>query len=677
MATLTAKNLAKAYKGRRVVEDVSLTVNSGEIVGLLGPNGAGKTTTFYMVVGIVPRDAGNIIIDDEDISLLPLHARARRGIGYLPQEASIFRRLSVFDNLMAVLQIRDDLTSEQRTDRANELMEEFHIEHLRDSLGQALSGGERRRVEIARALAANPKFILLDEPFAGVDPISVIDIKRIIEHLRDSGLGVLITDHNVRETLAVCERAYIVSQGHLIAHGTPQQILEDEHVKRVYLGEDFRLIFEDLLRRTDLHDEVDAQQTQDTETLDSVDALEQKEMPDELPLDASWDEIYTAGTPSGTRADYQDDELPVYQGETTQSLQDYLMWQVELTPFSDTDRAIATSIVDAVDDTGYLTVTLDEILESIGDDEIELEEIEAVLKRVQRFDPIGVAAKDLRDCLLIQLSQFAKETPWIDEARLIISDHLDLLANHDFRTLMRVTRLKEEVLKEAVNLIQSLDPRPGQSIQTSEPEYVIPDVLVRKHNGRWVVELNADSIPRLQINQQYASMCTSARNDADNQYIRSNLQEARWLIKSLESRNDTLLRVSRCIVEQQQAFFEQGEEFMKPMVLADIAQAVEMHESTISRVTTQKYLHSPRGIFELKYFFSSHVNTEGGGEASSTAIRALVKKLIAAENPAKPLSDSKLTTMLSDQGIMVARRTVAKYRESLSIPPSNQRKQLV
>ena len=294
MATLTAKNLAKAYKGRRVVEDVSLTVNSGEIVGLLGPNGAGKTTTFYMVVGIVPRDAGNIIIDDEDISLLPLHARARRGIGYLPQEASIFRRLSVFDNLMAVLQIRDDLTSEQREDRANELMEEFHIEHLRDSmgqslsggerrrveiaralaanpkfilldepfagvdpisvidikriiehlrdsLGQSLSGGERRRVEIARALAANPKFILLDEPFAGVDPISVIDIKRIIEHLRDSGLGVLITDHNVRETLAVCERAYIVSQGHLIAHGTPTEILQDEHVKRVYLGEDFRL----------------------------------------------------------------------------------------------------------------------------------------------------------------------------------------------------------------------------------------------------------------------------------------------------------------------------------------------------------------------------------------------------------------------------------------------------
>ncbi|EEZ9064998.1 RNA polymerase factor sigma-54 [Escherichia coli] len=432
-----------------------------------------------------------------------------------------------------------------------------------------------------------------------------------------------------------------------------------------------------LLEQIDTHEEIDTRETQDSETLDTADALEQKEMPEELPLDASWDTIYTAGTPSGTSGDYIDDELPVYQGETTQTLQDYLMWQVELTPFSDTDRAIATSIVDAVDDIGYLTVPLEDILESMGDEEIDIDEVEAVLKRIQRFDPVGVAAKDLRDCLLIQLSQFDKTTPWLEEARLIISDHLDLLANHDFRTLMRVTRLKEDVLKEAVNLIQSLDPRPGQSIQTGEPEYVIPDVLVRKHNGHWTVELNSDSIPRLQINQHYASMCNNARNDGDSQFIRSNLQDAKWLIKSLESRNDTLLRVSRCIVEQQQAFFEQGEEYMKPMVLADIAQAVEMHESTISRVTTQKYLHSPRGIFELKYFFSSHVNTEGGGEASSTAIRALVKKLIAAENPAKPLSDSKLTSLLSEQGIMVARRTVAKYRESLSIPPSNQRKQLV
>lgn len=433
-----------------------------------------------------------------------------------------------------------------------------------------------------------------------------------------------------------------------------------------------------LLEQTDPHDEIEIQDVTDTDSLDTREALEQKDMPEELPLDASWDEIYTAGTPSGTGTDYIDDLLPVYQGETTQSLQDYLMWQVSLTPFSETDTAIATAIVDAVDDTGYLTVSVTDILESLGDDEINLDEVEAVLKRIQRFDPVGVAARDLRDCLLVQLSQYVKETPFLAQARLIVSEHLDLLANHDFRNLMRVTRLKEDILKESIDLIQSLDPRPGQSVQMDEPEYVIPDVLVRKYQDKWTVELNSESIPRLKINQQYAAMGNSgARNDSDSQFIRSHLQDARWLIKSLESRNDTLLRVSCCIVEQQQDFFEYGAEHMKPMVLADIAQAVEMHESTISRVTTQKYLHSPRGIFELKYFFSSHVNTEGGGEASSTAIRALVKKLVAAENPAKPLSDSKLTALLSDQGIMVARRTVAKYRESLSIPPSNQRKKLV
>ncbi|GAA3611638.1 MAG: RNA polymerase factor sigma-54 [Gibbsiella quercinecans] len=458
-----------------------------------------------------------------------------------------------------------------------------------------------------------------------------------------------------------------------------QQAIRLLQLSTLELQQEIQLALESnpLLEQTDLHDEVDAKENNETEGLDTREALEQKDMPEELPLDATWDEIYTAGTPSGTGTDYSDDELPVYQGETTQTLQDYLMWQVDLTPFSDTDAAIATSIVDAVDDTGYLTVPLEDILESMGDENVTMDEVEAVLKRVQRFDPVGVAARDLRDCLLVQLSQYAKDTPYLAEARLIISDHLDLLANHDFRSLMRATRLKEDTLKEAMVLIQSLDPRPGQSINTGESEYVIPDVLVRKAHGKWTVELNTDSVPRLKINQQYAALGNSARNEADGQFIRSNLQEAKWLIKSLESRNETLLKVTRCIVDQQQAFFEQGEEFMKPMVLADIAQAVDMHESTISRVTTQKFLHSPRGIFELKYFFSSHVNTDSGGEASSTAIRALVKKLIAAENPAKPLSDSKLATLLSDQGIMVARRTVAKYRESLSIPPSNQRKQLI
>ncbi|MCL1077468.1 lipopolysaccharide ABC transporter ATP-binding protein [Parashewanella spongiae] len=239
--TLTAKHLAKSYKNRQVVKDVSLTISTGQIVGLLGPNGAGKTTTFYMVVGLVKSDLGEILIDDDNLTLDPMHLRARKGIGYLPQEASIFRKLSVFDNIMAVLQTRKDLSVNERSEQLEHLLEEFHITHIRDNLGMSLSGGERRRVEIARALAANPQFILLDEPFAGVDPISVIDIKKIIEQLRDRGLGVLITDHNVRETLDVCERAYIVSHGNLIAEGTPEEILDNQQVRAVYLGEQFTL----------------------------------------------------------------------------------------------------------------------------------------------------------------------------------------------------------------------------------------------------------------------------------------------------------------------------------------------------------------------------------------------------------------------------------------------------
>ncbi|OBU03832.1 RNA polymerase factor sigma-54 [Morganella psychrotolerans] len=411
--------------------------------------------------------------------------------------------------------------------------------------------------------------------------------------------------------------------------------------------------------------------------MDSVEALEQTALPEDLPLDTQWDEIYTAGSPSGTGSDYSDDELPLYQGETTETLQDYLIWQARLTPFTETDTAIAFSIIDAIDETGYLTVPVEDIRLSIGDDEVTTEDVEAVLKRIQRFDPVGVGARDLRECLLVQLKMLPDTTPSLKDALVIVDKHLALLGNRDFRTLGRVTKLKEDALKSAIDLIQTMEPRPGLVVNTGESEYVIPDVLVRKHGEQWVVELNSDSLPRLRVNSHYAALGSRTRNESDSQFIRNNLQEAKWLIKSLESRNDTLLRVSTCIVEEQQAFFEHGAEHMKPMVLADIALRVDMHESTISRVTTQKFLHSPRGIFELKYFFSSHVNTDSGGEASSTAIRALVKKLVAAENPVKPLSDSKLTEILAEQGIQVARRTVAKYRESLSIPPSNQRKQLI
>ncbi|SES98730.1 lipopolysaccharide export system ATP-binding protein [Marinobacter segnicrescens] len=241
MALLQANHLAKSYKQKKVVIDVSLSIESGQIVGLLGPNGAGKTTCFYMIVGLVPADHGHISIDGKDITPLPMHGRARQGIGYLPQEASVFRKLSVSDNLMAILETRKDLNRRQREEKMEELLQEFHITHIRDSAGMALSGGERRRVEIARALAMEPAFILLDEPFAGVDPISVSDIKQIIRHLRDKGIGVLITDHNVRETLDICEKAYIVSSGHIIASGSSEEVLANQQVKDVYLGDEFRL----------------------------------------------------------------------------------------------------------------------------------------------------------------------------------------------------------------------------------------------------------------------------------------------------------------------------------------------------------------------------------------------------------------------------------------------------
>ncbi|AXR05467.1 RNA polymerase factor sigma-54 [Salinimonas sediminis] len=416
-----------------------------------------------------------------------------------------------------------------------------------------------------------------------------------------------------------------------------------------------------------------------SDNMDSGEAMEKNDLPDELPIDSTWDEYYSAS--SAPAPGPGSDEDQIFQGETTENIQDHLLWQMRLTHFSDTDRAIAMAIIDSIDESGYLTVSVEDILQSVNSEDaeevIEEDEVECVLKRIQLFDPLGSGSRSPQECLLVQLRQFAIDTPWLEEAKMLLQDYSDLLGSKDYRTLMRKTKLKEDELREAMRLLQTLNPRPGSALITKEPEYVIPDVSVTKRNGRWAVELNPDSLPKLSVNQQYAAMSRRARNSSDSQFIRSHMQEAKWFIKSLESRNDTLLKVANCIVQQQMGFFEHGPEMMKPMVLNDVAEMVDMHESTISRVTTQKYMHTPRGIFELKYFFSSHVATESGGECSSTAIRALIKKLVAAEKPSKPLSDSKIAQLLAEQGIKVARRTIAKYRESLSIPPSNQRKSLI
>ncbi|MEZ9241859.1 RNA polymerase factor sigma-54 [Vibrio splendidus] len=421
-------------------------------------------------------------------------------------------------------------------------------------------------------------------------------------------------------------------------------------------------------------DEKETVEATEQDLPDSSDLIEKSEIGNELEIDTTWEDVYSANT--GNTGIAIDDDMPVYQGETTQSLHDYLLWQLDLTPFSETDRSIAFALIDAIDDHGYLTVSCEDILENFDSEEVELDEIEAVRKRVQQFDPLGVGSVNLQDCLLLQLATFPQDTPWLNEAKLVLTSHIDQLGNRDYKLVIKETKLKEAELREVLQLIQQLDPRPGSKITPDETEYVVPDVTVFKDLGKWLVTINPDSVPKLKVNQQYAAL-GSKGSSADNQFIRSNLQEAKWLIKSLESRNETLLKVARCIVEHQRDFFEHGEEAMKPMVLNDVALAVDMHESTISRVTTQKFMHTPRGIFELKYFFSSHVSTDNGGECSSTAIRALIKKLVAAENTAKPLSDSKIAALLADQGIQVARRTIAKYRESLGIAPSSQRKRLL
>jgi RNA polymerase sigma-54 factor len=405
-------------------------------------------------------------------------------------------------------------------------------------------------------------------------------------------------------------------------------------------------------------------------------------IPNDLPVDSNWDDVYQSSSPGTSSSSQNNDDSEMdFEGKNcaSETLLDHLLWQLNLTPMSERDQLMAIAIIDAIAPSGMLSVTPEDIFSGLEGEleDLEMDEFEAVRHRIQQFDPVGVASKDLSECLFIQLKQLPSETPYLREAKLIVDRHLQLLASRDFAQLLRRTRLKEPQLKIAIELIQSLNPHPGDIIDTSETEYVVPDVFVKKINDRWTVDLNPDIAPKIKINNDYASLIKRADNSSDNTYLRDNLQEARWFLKSLQSRNETLMKVSTCIVEHQRGFLDYGEEAMKPLVLHDIAQAVEMHESTISRVTTKKYMHTPRGIFELKYFFSSHVSTASGGECSSTAIRALIKKLVAAENPKKPLSDSKITTLLDEQGIKVARRTIAKYREALSIPPSNERKRLV
>ncbi|MCW8933292.1 MAG: RNA polymerase factor sigma-54 [Gammaproteobacteria bacterium] len=422
---------------------------------------------------------------------------------------------------------------------------------------------------------------------------------------------------------------------------------------------------------TDLQSDASAQ---------DVDMNSQDNMPDDLPVDSQWDDVYepSLATTSSAGDDDKAREFLENQSSSSGKLIEHLLDQLLVTNLSDIDRAIGMAIIDSINEDGYLQESIEEIHSGLVDElEIELDEVEAVLHLIQHFDPLGVAARDLKECLMLQMEQFnIEEYPVVKKARQIIKDHLDLLGNHDYAKLKRYNRINDDELAGIIRFVQALNPKPGGNISQSSTQYVVPDVFVTKIEGRWNVRLNGETAPKLRINPTYASYIQRGKQSDDNTFMKNNMQEARWFIKSLQSRNETLMRVATSIVEHQRTFLDYGEEGMKPLVLREIAEELELHESTISRVTTQKYMHTPKGVFEFKYFFSSHVGTSDGGECSATAIRAMIKKLIEGEEPRKPLSDNKIANLLVDQGINVARRTVAKYREAMMIPPSNERKRL-
>jgi RNA polymerase sigma-54 factor len=364
------------------------------------------------------------------------------------------------------------------------------------------------------------------------------------------------------------------------------------------------------------------------------------------------------------------------QDAEVEDLRDHLLWQLNLTPMSPRDRAIAAAIIEAVDDDGYLSESDEAIQASLASlHQVSVEEIEAVRHRVQRFDPVGVASRTLRDCLDVQLETLDPATEGRALARTLVNEHLEALARQDKSRLCQRVHASEEEFETAVALIRSLVPKPGVGYSNAAAEYVAPDAYARKIAGRWQVALAPGCQPRLGINEHYASLIAKARRE-DASYLRGQLQEARWLIKSLKTRAETMLKVATSIVRAQEAFLEFGAEAMRPLVLKDVAEEIGMHESTVSRVTTRKFLHTPRGTFEFKYFFSSGVSTVDGGAASATAIQAMIKKLIGDEQPARPMSDQALAAELNRRGISVARRTVAKYREAMNIPSSNDRSRL-
>src|SRR3989442_1784515 len=574
MEGLVAQGLMKWLKSRKVVDSVSLDIQRGEIVGLLGPNGAGKTTSFYMMVGLLAADGGRIFLEGEEITALPMYQRCRKGLGYLPQESSVFRKLTVEENLLAILETLD-LSGAERRERARELLGELDLVALARYPAYTLSGGERRRLEITRALVTSPQYLLLDEPFTGIDPIAIGHIQEIVARLRERGIGILITDHNVRETLAITDRAYILYDGKILVAGTATEIANNSVAREIYLGD------RSLVSREDRED------------------------------------------------------LPFENVVRTQvSLADHLEEQLRFVAEDAAVRRIGAEIIGNLDEDGYLRAELEEIAQRCN---ATAEEVTRVLELVQGFDPPGVAARSIQECLLLQL----KRDPLPDPVSVeIIETYFDDLSRRRYQDIARAMKLAVDRIMESVEEIMGLEPKPGRRFGGNDSRYIVPDVFVYKLGNDYTIVLNEDGIPRLRVNSLYRSLLPGAGSgDEAKQYVEHKLRSALWLIKSVDQRQRTLRKVTQSIVKFQREFLDRGLPHLRPLSLRDVGEDIGMHESTISRVTPSKDVETPQGLFELKFFFHSGIASGNGEMVSSVSGKKMIQDILAAEDPAKPQSD--------------------------------------
>src|SRR3989475_208269 len=631
MEGLVAQGLVKWFKSRKVVDNVSLDIQRGEVVGLLGPNGAGKTTSFYMMVGLLPTDGGRIFLEGEEISRLPMYQRCRMGVGYLPQESSVFRKLTVEENLLAILETLE-LTRGERRQRARELLAELGLTALAAYPAYTLSGGERRRLEITRALVTDPQYLLLDEPFTGIDPIAI----EAIQLLQLSTLELQeVVQKELLENPLLEEMPVDGAETPDAGEATPSA-------------------------------EATPAPTVEPITVDPPPTAERQT--DDLPFDPI-SVMFDEPEERSLVAQEEREDLPFENMvRSVSSLADHLEEHLRFVTEDPAARRIGAEIIGNLDEDGCLRAELEEIAQRCA---ATPEEVERVLtEMIQKFDPIGVGARTISECLLLQL----RSNPPVDPVSVeIVERHFEDLSRRRYADIARALKLSADRIMESVEEIMALEPKPGRRFGGNDSRYIVPDVSVYKLGSDYTVVLNEEGIPRLRVNSLYRSLLRSSGDEA-RQYVEQKLRSALWLIKSVDQRQRPLRTVTQSIVKFQREFLDKGLPYLRPLSLRDVGEDISMHESTISRVTTNKYVETPQGLFELKFFFHSGIASGDGEMVSSVSVKKMIQDLLGNEDATKPLSDQEVAGILKGRGLTIARRTVAKYREELGILPSHQRR---